>query len=96
MQTTTTVNLFATAKKTETKKATTKTKENVAIAGIEADIIRFDKIKKWEANLKTEKEMIGGRIKELAKAAWLKKYITEKCRPDSIILLMAKEAFYLL
>lgn len=84
---TATVNLFAAAKKTETKTAaSTKPKEKVFISGIEADLIRYEEIKKLEANTKAEKEMIAGRLKEIARTEFLKKYNTQKSRPDSFLL----------
>ena len=77
-------NLFATAKKIETKtSASAKPKDRIAVEGIEADLIRYEKIKRDEANLKSEKEMIGGRLKEHAKQEFMKKYLTQKSRPDS-------------
>ena len=77
-------NLFATAKKIETKtSASTKQKERITVAGIEADLIRYEKIKRDEANLKSEKEMIGGRLKDFAKEEFMKMYLKQKSRPDS-------------
>ncbi len=80
-------NLFAAAKKVETKTTTSaKEKERVLVAGIEADLIRYNAIKKEESNLKTEKEMLGGRLKEIAKAEYMKKYTLHKMRPESFNL----------
>lgn len=85
-------NLFATAKKTETKtSASTKPKERITVAGMEADINRYNQIKKDEANLKSEKEMIGARLKDIGKEEFMQMYLKQKSRPDSFNLVDGEE-----
>lgn len=76
-------NLFASATKVESKTKTTKDKEKVFVAGLEPDLLRKAEIKIALSNLKTEDEMISGRIKEVGKEIWLKQLAQKKCRPES-------------
>lgn len=82
-----TINLFATAKQTESKPSTTtKAKQKVFANGIESDLLRYAELKKEEANIKAEKEMIGGKLREIGRQEYFKKYSTQKSRPDSFHL----------
>lgn len=79
-------NLFASAQKVETKTSTTKDKEKINVPGIENDLIRYHDLKTEESNIKAEKEIIAGRLREIGREKYLTKYRNEKRRPESFQL----------
>lgn len=80
------VNLFAAAKKVETKIAKSKDKDQVTIEGYQSQIDRYNEIKGEEKNLAAEKEMLAGELKEIGKMEFLKKYEQQKSKPESFYL----------
>lgn len=87
MKTNTSFNYFDNAVKVDPAKSKgTKDKKKIYVAGTEKDIQRANEIKIEESNLKTEKEMIYGRLKEIVKREIIKEYGINKARPESFKL----------
>lgn len=86
------LNLFAAAKKTESKTAKSTTqKQKVFVQGIEKEIHRYIELKKSEANIKAEKEMLAGKLREVGKVAFFDMYKSKKERPESFHIADGKE-----
>jgi len=58
----------------------------VEVAGLEDEIGRYDELKAIIKNADAEKELIGGKIKEVAKEAYIETYVNMGKRPTSITI----------
>jgi len=58
----------------------------VEVAGLEDEIERYDELKAIIKNADAEKELIGGKIKEVAKEAYIETYVNMGKRPTSITI----------
>jgi len=77
------VSLFSVAKKAPEKKKKGSPKPEVQIDGTEGEIERYYELKEIIDNAKSEQELIGGRLKEAGKDAFLELYEQNRRKPDN-------------
>lgn len=73
--------------KTDVKKTSTKSKNpDVRVEGIESEISQYDEIVKKIKNLEAEKEIIGGRLKQIGRDKFLELYENDGRNPNNFNL----------
>lgn len=79
-------NLFQKAEEKAPKKSSSKDKEQVIVEGIESQIMRYDELKAIIDNATAEKELIGGKLKEIGKEEFLRIYSERNKVPENFDL----------